>query len=268
MSEPKHLFFPQGSNLAAATKVGFRFGHVGTHSSRTMMLDEISAVLSTVPSASKPDAYAHAVVEENCLGKQTAATRRHSLQHLRELYSLDPSVPLFRVLTRVWHVDAAGRPLLALLSSLARDPLLRATAGPIIRLQSDSEFQRSAVKEALAESVGERLNESTIDKVVRNAASSWSQAGHLRGRTFKFRCAVQATPASVALALYLAKGSGFTVHESLSSGWIKVLDCAASAALELATAAKRIGLLDLRMAGDVIELNLDRIDPAVPAARR
>ncbi len=47
----------------------------------------------------------------------------------------------------------------------------------------------------------------------------------------------------------------------LSTGWLKVLDCGASSALELATAAKRMGLLDLRMAGDVFDLNLDRLDP-------
>ena len=39
-----------------------------------------------------------------------------------------------------------------------------------------------------------------------------------------------------------------------------------SAALELATGAKRLMLLDLRTAGDVIDLHLDRLDPAYSAA--
>jgi hypothetical protein len=61
------------------------------------------------------------------------------------------------------------------------------------------------------------------------------------------------------------------VKESLTSGWVKILDCGASMATEMATAAKRLGLLDLRMAGDVIELNLNRLDPVylmAPQGRR
>jgi hypothetical protein len=62
--------------------------------------------------------------------------------------------------------------------------------------------------------------------------------------------------------MYLARAAGLAVEESLSSGWVKVLDCTASAALDWIAAAKRLGLVDLRMAGDVIELNLERLDPA------
>ena len=261
MSQAANLFFPPGSNRATAAKGGFRFGHVGTHSSRTMMLEELATVLGIVPPDGKSEVYATAIVEENCLGKQTVATRRHSLQHLRELYGLDPSIPLFRVLSGLWHVDTASGPLLALLSSLARDPLLRATAAVVIGMPEKTEFQRTAVRQALADSVQDRLNESTINKAVRNAASTWSQAGHLEGRTFKFRRLVQATPTSTAFALYLARVAGFAVNESFASGWIRVLDCGTSAALELATAAKRMGLIDLRMAGDIIDLNLNRLDP-------
>ncbi|MGC8731925.1 MAG: hypothetical protein ACP5RC_06660 [Halothiobacillaceae bacterium] len=259
-------FFPPTRSRGDAIAAGFRFGHVGTHTSRTIMLDELTAVLAAVPFNGKPDEYLAAIVEENCLGKQTVSTRRLTLQRLRELYALDPAVPLFRILRRLWDVDEQGRPLLALLASLARDPLLLATADVVLSLPDGAEFQRTAMREVLAKAVEDRLNESTLNKVVRNAASSWTQSGHLEGRTFKFRRQVRPSPAAVALALYLAHAAGLAVEESLSSGWIKVLDCSASTALELATAAKRLGLVDLRMAGDVIDLNLDRLDPAYAAA--
>ena len=266
MSEAANLFFPQGRALTHARYAGVRFGPVGTHSSRTMMLEELTAVLSATTPSSKPQDYAAAVVEDNCLAKQTAATRKHSLQHLRELYGLDPSIPIFRVLTRLWQIDSAGRPLLALLASLARDPLLRATADLIIGMPEGAELQRTAMREALAKAVHNRLNESTLNKVARNAASTWSQSGHLEGRTFKFRRSVRPTPSSLSFALYLAQAAGFSTEESFSSGWVRILDCTSSTALELATAAKRLGLIDLRTAGDVIDLNLNRLDPAYRAA--
>jgi hypothetical protein len=262
MAESNLMFFPPTKDRRAAIAAGFRFGHIGTHTSRTIMLEELSAIFAAVPDDAKSADYATAVVEENCLGKQTVSTRRLTFQRLRELYALDPGVPLFRILRRLWNVDEESRPLVALLAGLARDPLLLATSDVIISLPDGAEFQRAAMRDALAKAVEDRLNESTLNKVVRNAASSWSQSGHLQGRTFKFRRAVRPTPGAVAFGLYLARAAGFAVKESLGSGWIKVLDCSTSAALELATTAKRLSLLDLRMAGDVIDLHLDRLDPA------
>lgn len=261
MIEIQAPFFPPTRGRATAIQAGFRFGHVGTHTSRTMMLEELTATLSAVPARRNATEYASAIIEDNCLSKQTVANRRHSLQHLRELYALDPSVPLFRILNRLWVLDATGRPLLALLASLARDPLLMGTATAIIALQGGAEFQRTAMRATIGRVVGERFNDATLEKAIRNTASSWAQAGHLHGRTFKVRRLVKATPATVAFALYLANAAGFHGQEILSSAWLKVLDCSTSGAMELALEAKRIGLIDLRTAGDVFELNLDRLDP-------
>jgi len=261
MTETQLIFYPPSRGRGAALEAGFRFGHVGTHASRTIMLDELSAMFEAVPVEARAPEYAAAIIDANCLGKRTVATRRISVQRLRELYAIDPAVPVFRILRRLWGTDVPGRPLLALLASLARDPLLMATAETVVGLSDGAEYQRAVMRAAVEKVAGERMNESTIDKVVRNAASSWSQSGHLSGRTFKFRHLVQPTPAAVAFALYLAHAAGFQGQEMLSTGWLKVLDCGASSALEFATAAKRIGLLDLRMAGDVFDLNLNRLDP-------
>jgi len=227
------------------------------------MFDDLSAVLAATAAAAVRADYVRAITEANCLGKPTAATRRLSSQRLSELYALDPEVPMFRVFRRLWDLDREGHRLLALLCAIARDPLLAATAGPVLSLPPGGEFLRDPTKQAVRQVVGERLNDAILDKVVRNAASSWSQSGHLEGRTFKKRCLVRATAASAAFALYLAHTAGFRGGDMFASGWFAVLDCSPSAARELAIDAKRIGLIDLRMAGDVVDLNLDRLDPVL-----
>jgi hypothetical protein len=172
---------------APAAGVGFRFGAKGTHTSRTMMFEELRQVLlATAPEARRAD-YAAAIIEGNCLSKPTSATRRLTNQRLGELYGLDPMIPMFRVLRRLWHLDPDGRPLLALLAAIARDPLLAATSPAIVFLPAKADFQRDAMKSALRAVVGNRLNESTLEKVCRNAASTWAQSGHFEGRTFKKR---------------------------------------------------------------------------------
>jgi len=261
MTDAPFSFFPSTSGHASAIAAGFRFGHIGTHTSRTIMLNELATTLQSVPVGSTQEGYADAIIQDNCLSKPTASTRRLSFQRLRELYALDPPVPIFRILRRLWDVDTQGRPLLALLVSLARDPILLATVEVIIRMPANTEFQRTAMRDAVAEVVQERLNESTLNTVVRNTASSWTQTGHLEGRTFKFRRLVRATPPTVALALYLAHAAGFPAKESLNTGWLKILDCDVSASLDLAATAKRMGLLDLRVGGGIIDLEFDRLDP-------
>lgn len=252
---------PASGASERAVKVGFRFGAKGTHSSRTMMLSELSVVLgATREGASRVD-YAVAVVEDNCLGKVTSATRRLTNQRLGELYGLDPTLPIFRVLRRLWSIDEPGRPLLALQCAIARDPLLAATVAPILSLTPGSELQRDVLRAALRETVDDRLSDATLHKVIRNVASSWEQAGHLVGRTFKKRASVRATPGSVAFALYLGHAIGFRGASLFATGWVSLLDCTPVAARDLAIEAKRIGLIDLRIAGDVVDLALDRLDP-------
>jgi hypothetical protein len=255
------IFRNEGLGPVANPDLGFRFGDKGTHTSRTIMLAELRAVLGAVSASGSRQDYVEAVVEGNCLSKPTTSTRRLTLQRLTELYGLDPAIAIFRVLRRLWNTDPDSRPLLALLAALARDPLLVATAQAILPLTEGIEMPRRSMAEQLRTAVGERLSDATLDKVIRNAASSWSQAGHLSGRTFKVRRRISATPAAVAFALYLGTALGFRGDELLTSGWIKVLDCVPSQALDLAIEAKRLGLLDLRVAGDVFDLNLDRLDP-------
>lgn len=211
-------------------------------------------LLSFCPSDSARSDYIAAIVEENVLGKTTGSTRRLSAQRLSELYALDPSVPVFRALRRFWDNDNAGRPLLALLCSLARDPLLRSTLPSVIELSPGASLDREVMKESLRKTVKTRLNDSTLDKVARNAGSTWSQSGHLEGRTFKRRQSVLPTPAATAMALFLGYLQGIRGAGLLSSIWTRVLDTPPDNLSELARRAATSGLLRYRRAGDVIDV--------------
>jgi hypothetical protein len=268
MSETPFLFFPRTADRLGAIETKIGFGNWCTHGSRTMMFDELAAILSDLPATAEPASFAEAVIDSNRLAKQTTATRRATLRHLRELYALDTLVPLYRIFRRLWDIDPKGRQLLALLLALARDPLLTATAPVVVSLPEGAEYQRNAMRNALLASFPDRMNESTLDKVARNTASSWAQSGHLQGRTFKLRRRVSPTPAAVAFALYIAHGAGFSIQESFICGWLRVLDCELTTAIENAALAKRLGLIDFRMAGNVIDLQLERLDPLSPLNRQ
>ena len=238
-----------------------RFGDRGTHTSRTIMLAELRDTLATVPATADREAYAAAIVEDNILGKNTAATRRLTNQRLGELYGLDRRVPVFRVLRRLWEVDELGRPLLALLCALARDPLLQATAPAILTLAEGQELVRSAFVEQIRETTGDRFNDSILDKVARNAASSWTQSGHLEGRVRKKRRRVLPTPAAVAFAFWLGSLEALSGEQLLTTFWARVFDGGRSALLDAATRARQLGLIHIRMGGHVTEIDATMVDP-------
>jgi hypothetical protein len=225
------------------------------------MFEDLAAVMAATASSSCRRDYLLAITEGNCLGKPTAATRRLSAQRLSELYALDPSVLVFRVFRKLWDLDGAGRSLLALLLAIARDPLLAATGNSVVPLPPGAEYQREPGRQALLHAAGDRFNASILDKVLRNTASSWTQSGHLEGRTFKKRTRVAASVYSATFGLYLAHLVGFRGRDIFASGWFAVLDCSPAQAMELAVEAKRIGLIDMRVGSDVIDLRLDRLDP-------
>jgi hypothetical protein len=172
------------------------------------------------------------------------------------------------VLRRLWAVDHQGGPLLALLAAIARDPLLAASVPAIVELQPGTSLNRDRLTEALRSVTGDRLNDATLDKVVRNVASTWQQSGHLEGRTFKKRRLVEPTAAAFTFALFLAYAAGFRGADLLTSPWVNLLDISPSKAHALAQEAKRIGLIDFRMAGDVVAVGLERLDPSLRDARR
>ena len=240
-------------------KAGFRIGDIGTHTSRTIMFKELELLLSDQePNVSRND-YVSAIVEQNCLGKRTVSTRKLSCQRLNELYGLDPSIILFRILRYFWNVDENGRPLLSFLSALARDPLLRVTSTPVLQMIPGEELVRQKLTEALRNSVENRFNESTLDKVVRNTSSSWTQSGHLKGRGRKYRQKVNPTPVVTAYALLLGYILGIRGNGLFKTLWAKILDTPAEELVSLATDAKRLGLLDLSQAGGVVEVSFTRM---------
>lgn len=98
---------------------GFRVADSGPHTSKTLMLQELEALLASVPPDAPAKAYRVAIVEENVLGKRTLSTLKETASRLTALHGLDPTKPLFRVMQRLLGVDPTAHPKLALLGGLA-----------------------------------------------------------------------------------------------------------------------------------------------------
>lgn len=239
----------------------------GTHTSRTMMLDELEGLLSGCPPDASYDAYAGAIVNDNILRKKTLATRRKSLRHLRELYALRTDVPVFSALRALWSDDAEARPLLALLCATARDPLLRSTVEVITAARTDGAVETEAFRDAVERAFPGRFTSGVLARIGRNVASSWTQSGHLCGRDHKVRHPVTPTPASMAYALYLAHLSGETGPALFRTTWASMLDVPEGELRSVAAAASRQGWITFRSAADMTEVTFRYLDDLSTALR-
>ena len=204
--------------------LGFRTGVTSVHTSRTMMLTELSLVLENTDTNSSTVAYYSAIVEHNVLGKRTRTTRQRTAKRLAELYALDPGCTVFRLLRHFWSTDPASQPMLALLAATARDPLLRDTMPFILSIPVHRIVPPSLIAAHLQERFPSRFQSSTTLATAQRLASTWGQAGYLCGKVKKQRVKPHVTPIVTAFALVLGYLCGLRSKRLLDCLWTIFLD--------------------------------------------
>jgi hypothetical protein len=232
----------------------------GPHTSRTMMLSEIEHLFAETPPGASSGAYRDAIIDENVLGKATAASRQRVFRCLRELYALDPQDPAFRALRFLWDQNGSSRPLLALLAVLRRDPLLRATSPVILEKPEGAQVSAAELSEVLASDFD--VSQDMVDKIGRYTASTWTQSGHVRGRVNKNRAKADCTAPTAAFAAFLGHLDGVGGPALFETIYARACDRSPYVLRELAYQASQWGLIEYREIGTVIELSFRRLlDP-------
>ena len=239
----------------SAVSYGFVTDGLGAHSSRTIMLKELRLLLAACPPTTDMEGFRLAILHENVLLKHTESTRKESFRRLRELYSLDLELLLFRALRTLWDQAPEAQSQLALLCATARDPMLRATAEVVLTAPLESLVTAQMISQSIDEQFPGRLNPTTLASTGRHAASSWTQTGHLLGRTNKVRSRAKSHPTSAAYALllgYLCDVRGEALFHTL---WARLLDAPVHILREQAILASQQGWLEYRHSGEVTEIS-------------
>lgn len=259
-------YFVPSSATQYPEQLGFRSEAQSIHGSRTIMLADLTALLDAVPADAPHEAYRQAIQDDNTLGKKTASTRLWAYKKLRELYALDPQVPVFAELRARWAASPDGRPLLALLAGLARDSLLRASVPVLTAAKPGTPVSREDFRAAIVQARGDRFSEETIKAVVSHLYTSWTESGHLSGQRERTRVAVTPTPAVTAYALalgYLTGARGARLFQTL---FTSVLDVPLATLHEQAREGSRRGWLSYRGVEEIVEVDFPQLrDTSQPA---
>ena len=225
-------------------------------------------LLASRPVPATESTYRVAIVDQNLLGKPTASARRITFERLRELYGLDPNMLVFRALNDLWDADDSAQPMVALLCSTARDPILRAMTPFVLRLPIGATVTSQEFAEEANHQFPEKFVPSSRERLGRNVSSTWEKAGLLSGRRTKKRAKAQARPTSLAYALLLGDLCGKRGQALFNTLWANMLDAPIHELKELSVVASRQGWIEYRAAGDVVEVSFrhlmrDQGDPAL-----
>ena len=242
----------------ALARMGIKAQGGGPHQSKTMMLADLTKLLV----AGAADRAVDAVLRDNLLGKSSIRARRAALYRLRQLYGVGQRWPICLVLHRLWERDPAGRPILALLCALARDPPLRDGAAAVLHAPLGERERWPAIAATFEARSPGRLGEESAKSLAQHAASTWTQVGFLKGADRKERVRAKPTPASAAYAALIAGLCGFGGMRLVESRWLDALDRPFEDRLALLRQAEGLGLARVRRVGDVFE-----IDARGPLAR-
>lgn len=236
------------------TRLGFRFTLSGAHSSRTMMLGDVSRLFAAAPPEADAATLRQLVVARNLLQRPSERARRLTYFHLTRLYGLDPEILLYRLFRQLWETDEVARPVLALTLVMARDPILRLSRDFMQGLEVGAAITREDTEQALKALTGDRFRPTSLRSYAQNINGTWTQAGFLAGHRVKRRRRPEVTPANLAFNLYLGHLEGDDGAALFSSPWAQLLDVPSERRFELARAATQRGLLVLKMAGDVVDV--------------
>ncbi|MGH8057366.1 MAG: hypothetical protein ACREOH_09045, partial [Candidatus Entotheonellia bacterium] len=242
------------TSIPVSDLLGFRDGTMSVHTSRTMMLHEMELILKRVALDAPVSSYVEAIIEENVLGKPTRSTRQRTAKRLRELYALDPRCTLFRLLRYFWSSDPGNHPMLAFLMAYARDPLLREATPFVLAIPVGQIVSPGDIVTYLNAQYPSRFCPTTVLSTAQNLASSWTQAGYLRGKKRKRRCRPHLTPVVSAFALLLGYLCGLRGALLLDSLWTQALECSIAERTGLAEEASRQGWLRYKATGAVVDI--------------
>ncbi len=131
------------------------------------------------------------------------------------------SHPHFWTPAKAPRIGRASLPLLAVQVAWARDPLLRATTPPVMDASEGERVETASLAQAFEAAFPSQYSELSRNKTARNAASSWTQSGHLAGRAKKTRQRIKPTAVAVTMAFFLGNIAGYHGAAVFSNPWCR-----------------------------------------------
>jgi hypothetical protein len=226
------------------------------HTSRTLMLAELKDLMAQ---ALETQDFTKAM-EDNATGKRTKVNQSKTHSYLRNLYDLNPRLPRFQALVSFWKMaPESDHRLLALLYAIGKDFLLAESVQLLIGAPMGKKVATEDFRELVLKNHPNRYSLITLQSVAKNLASSWKQAGYLRGMYKNERVRVTPSYYVLTFAMLLAYLNGVRGQFILTSPTVEVLCLSDQQLRELAFEATKRDLMRFQSAGVVTAVSFDHL---------
>ena len=226
------------------------------HTSRTMMFSELSMVMDH---AINDDSYLKSL-SENIANKRTKTNQDKTTGFLMQLYGFKLDNSAFLAFKYFWQItESDEKPLLTLLFALNRDFLLAESLDVILSTSVGSKVSIEKLEENIESFHTERYTVNTLHSIAQNIASSWKQAGYIKGKVKNVRTKTNPTYKTVTFALLMSYLNGDRGDFVLSGIWVKALDLPEPKVRELISEAAKRDLLNYQFAGGVTTISFENL---------
>ncbi|MCB1192725.1 MAG: hypothetical protein H7A23_06760 [Leptospiraceae bacterium] len=154
-----------------------------------------------------------------------------------------------------WNCDTDGRRLLAFLLAYFRDFYVRISIPFILDIPYGEILSVEYLIEKLRYKTYENITEKTLQSLVRNLRSTFSQSGHLTGKVKKTRINPSLSSGAISFALLLGYLEGMRGELLFQSEYMKSIECSPERGYNFAYDASSRGWLDFKKAGNIVEVS-------------
>ncbi len=225
------------------------------HMSRTLMISELIELFKSTERDSTLEDYHSAIVDNNCLQKNTVRTRKITYSNLKLLYALDPENNLFRLLRILYDKAPDELPQLAFLCGYCRDYILREADIYLQNISTGTKLPSDYFVNFISEKFPGRYSDASMHSMSRNLLASFYKTGHVGGNsTNKARVLAKPGAAAVTFAATIAYAMGERGLFLADNEYTRALDCTKEEALSLLVDADAKGYIRLRLLGEVMDV--------------
>ncbi|WP_336216511.1 hypothetical protein [Nonomuraea sp. LPB2021202275-12-8] len=232
---------------------------------RSIALGDLESLLTSTDQQADHAAMRSAIIEDNLLAKGTGQARQNSLRQLTYFYGLDSTMPAFTVFRRLYSHYPREQSILALVLACSHDPVLRSAIAYIVRQPPGSIVSHKALAEVVLKA-GATYGPASLHKIAENALASSTMAGITRGVPVR-RAEFQPGAASAAYVAWLAHKAGASGSAIFDSALFGCLGLEQAAVREACVEAARRSLLELRAAGNVVEITFRLFEGIIAEAK-
>jgi len=226
------------------------------HSSRTLMFAELTKIMDHGIGNNN---YIESL-DKNVTGKLTKTNQEKTTHFLKQLYGFDLNIPEFKCFKYFWKIsEASERPVISLLYAIGRDYLLDETSEVVILTSPGDKVKVQDLEENIERHHPGRYSENTKRSTAQNIASSWKQAGFIKGKRKNIRITVNHGYHTVVFALLMGYVNGTRGEDLLRTKWVKILELSEIKLLELIHQAAIRDLIAYSKSGGITVINLDKL---------